>query len=74
MMKCNGRVWKLHPFSFLFPPFPLSPVLSVIYQRSGKVPKKAATGNYNCIFPEPSPAAARRFSVPLHQGYSQPTL
>ncbi|EHM42254.1 hypothetical protein HMPREF0372_03205 [Flavonifractor plautii ATCC 29863] len=40
----------------------------MIYQRSGKLPRKAAAGNYNRIFLEPSPAAARRFPVPLHLG------
>ena len=43
-------------------------VFPVIYQRSGKLPRKAAIRNYNCIFPEPSPAAARRFPVLLHLG------
>ena len=49
-------------------------VFPVIYQRSGKLPRKAAARNYNCIFPEPSPATARCFPVPLHRGYSRPTL
>ncbi len=50
------------------PSFPSPVVFSVIYQWSGKLPRNAAAGNYNCIFPEPSPAAARRFPVPLHLG------
>ena len=54
--------------------FPSPVVFSVIYQRSGKLPRNAAAAIYNCIFPEPSPAAARRFPVPLHLGYSQPAL
>ncbi|OUN23212.1 hypothetical protein B5G34_04260 [Flavonifractor sp. An82] len=63
------------PYSASFLQLIPSPVVfSVIYQRSGKHPRKAAARNYNCIFPEPSPAAERCFHVPFHRGYSRPTL
>lgn len=38
------------------PFLPFSPVFPVIYQRSGKLPRKAAAENYKCSFPEPPPA------------------
>ena len=45
-----------------------------LFQRSGKLPRKAATRNYNCIFPEPAPARDGVLPVPLHRGYSQSAL
>lgn len=35
---------------------PQSPVFPVFFQRSGKMPRKAATANYKCAIPKPSPA------------------
>ena len=46
---------------FCLLPFPL--VFPVIYQRSGKLPRKAAARNYNCVFPEPSPPPPRGASL-----------
>ena len=54
------------PSSLAFPPLP--PVFSVIYQQSGKLPRKSAAANFVCIFPKPAPARGGVLPVPLHLG------
>lgn len=50
---------------------PQSSVFPDFFQRSGKMPRKAAAVNYKCAIPKPPPPWCGRNLHPLHMGVSR---
>ena len=65
---------EIAPCFFLLLVFPSPSVSPVIFQRSGKAPKKATAANYKRSFPKPSPPPRGVPCPAPHKGTPAPAL